>query len=187
MPLKKTFSRTGATKANNPTSRRLARRGPSCVCLFRQPPWQTEEHWEGRKLWIEWEGTRVGEEEEEVGLNHEIEDWWRTTSQMVCLSYSQKLCSLQTWVKQYLKIILSICCNLLGILKRWNAPHRNTRVNEKLAGTCRDASLSLITIYNTILRILIWGLSSSWCSKKAWTDLFFLNSLQNACTKLKRV
>lgn len=45
---------------------------------------------------------------------------------MVRLSYSQKLCSVQIWVTQYLKIILSICCNLPAASKRLNEPHRTT-------------------------------------------------------------
>ena len=72
------------------------------------------------------------EEEEEVGLFHEIEGWWRSTPQMVRLSYSQKLCSLQTWVKQYLKIILSI--------SRMHGPHRADRREREFSTTVRDAT-----------------------------------------------
>lgn len=62
-------------------------------------------------------------------LFHELQDGWRFTSQMVCLSCSQKLYSPQRWVKQYLKIILSICCNLPTLKKEKTT--RNTYITKK--------------------------------------------------------
>lgn len=95
---------------------RLASRRPF-ECLFIQTAAMTDGGAQGRRKLkkMRWNETRIW-----VGGG----GGGRSTSQMVRMSYSQKLCFLQIWVKQYVKIILSICYNLPAVCKRLNETHR---------------------------------------------------------------